>query len=351
MPGGFNNTIFWVEVEKIRPNPYQPRKEFDEDSLRTLADSIRQYGVLQPLVVTRHEVEKPEGGMAAEYELIAGERRLRAAKLVGVREVPILIRSGEETDQMKLELAIIENLQREDLNPLDRGEAFNRLFTQFHYNHVQIGQKIGRSREYVSNSIRLLLLPDEIKQALRGGNLSEGHARALLMLNDKPEEQKTIFKETLIKKLTVREVEKFTRRAAMEKARLQNLDPRLLDVEKELSDKFGARVQIDKRSVGLGGQVSISYTSLEELGSLLEKLQKVAELKVNAPSYFRPGTPVVKPDTVGAENNNENIVKEVFPPPAESPSPSGAKPEDDVPLAEKKAEEDTHLYSVSNFTI
>lgn len=151
-----SNSIFWVEVDKVRPNPYQPRTEFDEARLKDLSDSIRQYGVLQPLVVTRHEEQKEDGGIATYYELIAGERRLRASKMAGLREVPVVIRSNEESERTKLELAIIENLQREDLNAIDRARAFQRLAQEFKLNMVEIGKKIGKSREYVSNSLRLL---------------------------------------------------------------------------------------------------------------------------------------------------------------------------------------------------
>ena len=123
----YNDSIFWIEVDKIKPNPFQPRRDFDEAQLKSLSDSIRQYGVLQALVVTRKELEKGDGGIGVEYELVAGERRLRAAKLAGLVQVPVLIRTGEETDLMKLELAIIENIQREDLSPVDRARAFERL--------------------------------------------------------------------------------------------------------------------------------------------------------------------------------------------------------------------------------
>src|SRR5574343_1247458 len=123
----YQNSIFWVEVDKIKPNPFQPRREFDEEALKALADSIKQYGVLQALVVTRKEFEKEDGGLGVEYELIAGERRLRASKLAGLSQVPVLIKTGDESDLMKLELAIIENIQREDLNPVDRARAFERL--------------------------------------------------------------------------------------------------------------------------------------------------------------------------------------------------------------------------------
>ncbi|MBI5139161.1 ParB/RepB/Spo0J family partition protein, partial [Candidatus Nomurabacteria bacterium] len=161
----YSNSIFWVETDKIKPNPFQPRRDFDEDRLRDLADSIKQYGVLQPLTVSRVEVEKDGGGLMTEYELIAGERRLRAAKIAGVSQVPVIIRTGD-TSLMKLELAIIENLQREDLNAVDRARAFLRLVSEFKFTHNEIAKKMGRSREYVSNSLRILSLPEEILNAL-----------------------------------------------------------------------------------------------------------------------------------------------------------------------------------------
>jgi ParB family transcriptional regulator, chromosome partitioning protein len=133
----YKDSIFWIEVEKIKPNPFQPRRDFDQAQLQSLADSIRQYGVLQALVVTRKEVMK-EDGLAVEYELIAGERRLRASKLAGLSVVPVLIKDGDESDQMKLELAIIENLQREDLNAVDRAIAFKKLADQFGFKHATI---------------------------------------------------------------------------------------------------------------------------------------------------------------------------------------------------------------------
>jgi ParB family chromosome partitioning protein len=172
-----NNAVFFIEVDKINPNPYQPRRDFDESRLKELADSIRMYGILQPLVVTRKEVEKDGGGIATEYELIAGERRLRASKIAGMREVPALIRAKGDDEKTKLELAIIENLQREDLNPIDRAFAFQKLSKEFGFKHVDIAKKVGRSREYVSNTIRMLMLPEEILQSLIDRKISEGHAR------------------------------------------------------------------------------------------------------------------------------------------------------------------------------
>src|SRR6267142_4246309 len=153
-----NDAIFWIEVEKIVPNPYQPRHEFDEAKLKDLSESIRMYGVLQPLLVTRKEVYK-DGGMNVEYELISGERRLRASKLAGLARVPALSRTSDQEGRVKLELAIIENLQREDLNAVDRARSFDRLSKEFGLKLQQIADKVGKSREYVSNSMRILLLP------------------------------------------------------------------------------------------------------------------------------------------------------------------------------------------------
>jgi ParB family chromosome partitioning protein len=264
-----SDSIFWVEVDKIKPNPYQPRREFNEVELRALSDSIRQYGVLQPLVVTRREVHKPDGGIVVEYELIAGERRLRASKLAGVATVPVVIRTGEDDNLMKLELAIIENLQREDLNPVDRAKAFQQFVDEFGYKHVQIAKKVGKSREYVSNSLRLLSLPDEILDALVDGRITEGHARPIMMLRDKPEEQMTLFKEIVHKKLTVRDAESIARRSAQDKIRKKSRDfnPEILKLEKELTEQLGTRVHIETREVG--GKITIDFFSDEDLRNLL----------------------------------------------------------------------------------
>lgn len=262
-----SNAIFWIEVDKVRPNPYQPRTEFDETKLKDLADSIRQYGVLQPLVVTRHEEVREDGGISAYYELIAGERRLRASKIAGLREVPVIIRSEEEHDRMKLELAIIENLQREDLNAIDRARAFERLQKEFKLNNTEIAKKVGKSREYVSNSLRLLNLPEEIQSSVAGGGLSEGHARALLMLSDRPEEQGVLFRDILLRKLSVRDVEKITREIAVEKARKKDLQPEITALERAFSERFGTRVEIKTKEQG--GKLIINFFSAEDLENIL----------------------------------------------------------------------------------
>ena len=270
----YQNSIFWVEVEKIKPNPFQPRREFDEEHLRSLADSIRQYGVLQALVVTRKEVPKEDGGLSVEYELVSGERRLRAADKAGVKQVPVLIKTGEESDLMKLELAIIENVQREDLNVVERARAFQRLNKEFGISHSQIAKRVGKSREFVSNTLRMLAMPNEILDALSDGRLAEGHARPLMMLNDKPEEQSTLFKEIVYKKHSVREAERIATRIAHDKVRKkqpEQVDPELRNYEKEFTQSLGTRVHIEKREVG--GRLSIDFFSQEDLRNLLELIR------------------------------------------------------------------------------
>ncbi|MCD5381880.1 MAG: ParB/RepB/Spo0J family partition protein [Candidatus Pacebacteria bacterium] len=264
------DSIFWVEVEKVVPNPFQPRREFSEEKLSELAESIRMYGVLQPLVVTRKEIIGEEGAFTTQYELIAGERRLRASKLAGLQQVPVIIRSEEESEQMKFELAIIENLQREDLNAVDRAMAFKQLAEQFKLSHAQVAKKMGRSREYVSNSIRLLQLPSSILNALKVGDISDGHARTLLMLNDRPEEQDTLFREILLKKLSVREVERIARKIATDKVRKKDwgVDPEIIEIEKQFTETLGTRVQITKTDYG--GKVTIDYFSQDDLEKLYQ---------------------------------------------------------------------------------
>lgn len=268
----YHNSIFWVETAKIRPNPYQPRREFDERALTELADSIRQYGVLQPLVVTRHEHETPDG-LSVQYELIAGERRLRASRLAGLPQVPVIIRSRDEDSKVKLELAIIENLQREDLNPIDRAVAFEKLGQEFGLSHAEIGKKMGKSREYVSNSLRLLQLPDDIRQALIEKRITEGHTRPLMMLADRPAEQATLFRDLVIKRLSVRETERIARGIAMDKTRrTENIvTPALRNYEEELAQRLGTRVHIEPREQG--GKIVIDYFSPEDLDIIINMVK------------------------------------------------------------------------------
>ncbi|HYD93394.1 MAG TPA: ParB/RepB/Spo0J family partition protein [Candidatus Paceibacterota bacterium] len=263
------DSVFWIEVDKIVPNPYQPRREFDEAALKALGESIRQYGILQPLVVSRVDVERSDGGLGSQYELIAGERRLRASKLIGLKAVPAVIK-GVENDRMKLELAIIENLQREDLNAIDRAKAFKQLVEEFGLSHAEVGARVGRSRESVSNSIRLLALPEHIQQSMVAKEISEGHARALLMLSDRPQEQETLFKEIVLKKTSVRMVEQMVRRIATDKIRKHDKTPEIMEIEKSLTETLGTRVIIENRPNG--GRLLIEFFSPEDLSHIVSAL-------------------------------------------------------------------------------
>ncbi len=315
------NSIFWVEVDRIKPNPFQPRKVFDEAALQSLAESIRSYGVLQPLTVTRKEIELPERGIVVEYELIAGERRLRAAKLAGIASVPVVIRTGEDSDRMKLELAIIENLQREDLNAVDRALAFEKLAKEFGLKHAEIGKRVGKSREYVSNSLRILLLPEDMRQALRDGQITEGHTRPLLMLMDRPAEQKTFFKEMVERRITVRDAEQLARRIATERARKPDLTPELLLLERELTEKLGTRVRIEKKDQG--GKVLIDFFSVDDLAQIREVLSR----EKNA---------TAAPSSVAQSQSASTANAETSPLPEPQP---------------EKVNEENDLYSISNFSV
>lgn len=319
------DSIFWVEVEKIVPNPFQPRREFDQTKLKDLSDSIRQYGVLQPLVVTRRETHREDGGLSVQYELIAGERRLRASKLAGLSQVPVIIRDGVQTDQMKLEIAIIENLQREDINAVERARAFKQLADTFNLSHGQIAAKVGKSREYVSNTIRLLLLPEEMLTALGEGKISEGHTRPLLMLSDRPEEQMVLFKEIILKKITVRDAEQISRRIATDRVRKKErmYDPDIVALEESVSERLGTRVRVEP--TGLGGRILIDYFSPDDIRKILMLL----------------GTDV---GSTGTNDQRPMIETSNLQPTADSQ----VAPEQPV---EPKKSEDDDLYAVSNFSL
>lgn len=274
------NAIYWLEVEKIIPNPYQPRKEFDPVQLQEMADSIRQYGILQPLVVSRFEEMKEDGSIEVVYQLIAGERRLRGSKLAGLSQVPCIIRVGDDNRQ-KLEIAIIENVVRENLNPVERGMAYQRLADEFKMSWVDIAKKVSKSREYVSNTVRILMLPQDMLDALSKGKITEGHTRPLLMLIDRPEEQATLFKEMLIRKMTVREAEGIARRVAYDKVRKKStyITPEVVEMEEGLAQSLGTRVTIEPREKG--GKISIDYFTYDELMSLSRLIKNASTSKTH----------------------------------------------------------------------
>lgn len=266
--------IFWIEIDKIKPNPMQPREDFDDSRLHNLAESIRQYGVLQPLLVTRKDIETDRGS-SVEYELISGERRLRASQIANLIQVPIIIRDDTE-DKIKLELAIIENLQREDLNPIERARAFKKLSDEFKLRHHEIAEKIGKSREYVTNTVRLLLLPEEVQTSLAKGEISEGHCRPILMLSERKEEQMQLFQDIVNKKINVRMAEKISRTIAIERARKKDAepaieaDPEIKLLEQKLSDTLGTKVQIEQE--GDKRKIQIEFFSKDDLQAFLNRV-------------------------------------------------------------------------------
>jgi ParB family chromosome partitioning protein len=350
------DSVYWVEIDRIEPNPYQPRIEFDEANLKSLAESIRQYGVLQPLVVTSRDREKEDGGLQTVYELIAGERRLRASKLIGLREVPVVIRKGEQTDRMKLELAIIENLQREDLNAIDRAKALAQLAEAFGTSHSEIGAKIGRSREYVSNSIRLLQLPEAVQQAVVGKEITEGHARALLMLTDRPEERDTLFKEIVLKKTSVRVVEQMARRLAQDKIRKHDKTVEIMELEKSLTESLGTRVLIERRPNG--GRLTIEFFSPEDLSHIAEILAERRTITVETTplEIAEIESPIMTSPVGGLYSVLEPFPHEQKVTMLEALSAHMPEEIDHAALAEAQreadaAKKDEELYSVHNFTV
>ncbi len=272
-------SVFWIELARIKPNPFQPRKEFDERALAELAESIREYGVLQPIVVTRKEIDLPTG-RSVEYELLAGERRLRAAKIVGLGQIPVIVRE-DTSDKVKLELALVENLQREDLNPIEKAVAFKKLIDDFGMVQREVAEKVGKSREVVANTLRLLTLPSDMQDGVSLGKITEGHTRPLLMLTDYQEEQRTLYHDIINKNLSVREAERISRNIARERTRLL-LDPHTKMLQEKMENVLGTRVFIEKR--GPKGKIFIEFFSDEELKSISDKISLSSEAQ--APSNF-----------------------------------------------------------------
>lgn len=328
-----NDSIYWIDVNKINSNPFQPRKEFDHVKLNSLADSIRQYGVLQPLVVTRKEEQKEDGGLNTFYELIAGERRLRASKLAGLSQVPVVIRDEDEDDGLKLELAIIENLQREDLNPIDRARAFERLIKEFSLKHVEVGKKIGKSREYVTNSLRLLTLPEEIMDAVVSGQILEGHTRPILMLRDRPQEQSTLYKEIIYKNLSVADSEKIARRIAYDKVRRKDLavDPELVEFEESLAESLGTRVQIERKKIG--GKVVIDFFCNDDIKKMIDILKNRSGEKRDPNEALN-----------NFEKNNPDFIQK-------SREDFANKKNDTFSATKSEEENDEELYSLKDFSL
>lgn len=259
-PQKSRESIFQIEVDRIRSNPYQPRKVFNDEELDELANSIREFGILQPLVVSKvtHEVAS---GTSVEYQLIAGERRLMAAKRAGLERVPAIVR-GATPKQTQLELALIENIQRSNLNALESAKAYARLQDEFNLTQREIAARVGKSREAVANTLRLLQLPSEIQDAISRGAVSESQARTLLGVTD-PGAQKKAFERLLSGGVSVREL-----RTQVQKPK--TIDPESGYWEKKLEEFFGAPVDVEKN--GSRGKITLHFYSDEEWRGILDKL-------------------------------------------------------------------------------
>ncbi|MDI6821230.1 MAG: ParB/RepB/Spo0J family partition protein [Patescibacteria group bacterium] len=256
----YNESIFHIEVDKIKPNPYQPRKEFNEESLEELAQSIREFGVLQPLVVSK-VVRETEHGTDVLYQLIAGERRLIAAKKIGLERIPVIVRKVD-FERSRLEIALIENLQRSNLSSIELARGYARLQDEFGMTQREISVRIGKSREVIANTLRLLNLSTEIQDTLNQGKINDSQARMLLGITDLNEQRK-IFGGLLEKKTTVRELRNKIAQPDII-SREQNY------WERQLEEKLGAPVKVTKQ--GKRGKVIIQFYSEEEWQSILDKL-------------------------------------------------------------------------------
>ncbi len=264
------DNVFYIEISKIKPNSSQPRSEFNTVALNDLASSIKKYGILQPLLVTKVEVETSRG-LDVEYELIAGERRLRAAKLAGLPHVPVIIKENFDEDRLKLEVALVENVQREDLNPIEEAIAYSKLAKEFNLTQKDIAAKVSKSREVVANAMRLLDLAPEIKEALRVGRISRTHGRTLLAFKDQAK-QKEVFKQILTGNFAVRDLEGAAKEynAAKKSSPTAQVNPRFMDLQQNLSKNIGAPVLI--KSGASGGNIIIRFASLEELNKIAKTI-------------------------------------------------------------------------------
>ena len=255
-----------LKINQVEPNRDQPRKEFDEDALLELADSIKQFGVLQPLLVQKKK---------DYYEIIAGERRWRAAKLAGLKEVPVLIKSY--TDQEIVEISLIENIQRENLNPIEEAMAFKRLLEEFHLKQDEVAERVSKSRTAVTNSMRLLKLSDKVKQMIIDDMISTGHARALLAIEDE-EQQYLLATKIFDEKLSVRETEKLVKSLKNPKKEVKKITPEHQFIYNDIAEKMksimGTKVNINAKANGKG-KIEIEYYSEEELERIYDLMMTI----------------------------------------------------------------------------
>ena len=260
-----------IDINKVEPNENQPRKEFNEDALQELADSIKQHGLIEPIIV--------QEGKKGFYQIIAGERRWRAARLAGLKKVPAIVK--DYTDQEIMEIALIENIQREDLNPIEEAQAFRRLMEEFHMKQDEIADRVSKSRTAVTNSMRLLKLSKQVQQMVIDEMISTGHARCLISIED-PELQHQLALRIFDEKLSVRETEKLVRKLLQENNAPQKKinDPVLSAIYADLADQmkriFGTKVEIHQRN-DQKGKIEIEYYSQDELNRLIELIQSIQQ--------------------------------------------------------------------------
>ena len=241
-----------IALDEIRPNPYQPRKTFDKDALQDLANSIKEHGVFNPILIRKSVMG---------YELIAGERRLRASKLAGMSDIPCIIVDFNDTQMM--EISILENIQREDLSALEEAKAYQQLIEKLNYTQEKLAERIGKSRPYITNSLRLLRLPSNVQEMLNSGKLSSGHARALLAIEDE-DKMIELANRAVKENLTVRDIEKLSKAKTIKPKKEKEIDPFLANVSRIMETKLQTKVEIDNK------KLTINYNGTEDLNRILE---------------------------------------------------------------------------------
>ena len=260
-----NDGVLMLNISEVEPNREQPRKNFDEDELQELAESIKQHGVISPLLVVKRD---------GYFEIVAGERRWRAATIAGLKEVPVIVR--DLTEQEILEISIIENLQRVDLNPIEEALAYKRLMTEFNLTQDEVAEKVSKSRTAIANSVRLLKLSDDVQQMLIDDMISSGHARALLGIENE-EEQFILAQRVFDEKLSVRDIEKIVKNRSKEKVEKKKIETQFTnvytDIETKLKDRLSTKVKVTGKENG-SGKIEIEFFSGDELERILELINK-----------------------------------------------------------------------------
>ena len=269
-----SESVFLIDIDLIKPNPYQPRRKFRSEQLKDLSESIKVYGVLQPLLVTKVERDVPTGRLV-EYELIAGERRLRAAKMAKLPRIPAIVKHS--TNKQKLELSLIENIQRDDLNAVEEARAFKRLIDEFNIKQTDIAERVSKSPSYIANTLRILALPSQMQDALAEGKISEGHTRPLLSLEG--EVQKRLFAEIQKQGMTVRQAEararelgaKTKKTTQAERAGRAQLDPQTKKLVENFKNTYNL-ADVKVATKGRKAHLAMHFSSKDELHEWIQKL-------------------------------------------------------------------------------